>query len=102
LKELEKKVKGLKDKESKGELEVLGIFRKKSGKKQVVGGKIIKGILPKNSEFKIFRSENLIGEGKIVNLQKGKEDASEAKEGEECGLLVEAEKEILVGDVLKV
>jgi translation initiation factor IF-2 len=102
LKELEEMVKALKDKESKGELEVLGIFRKKSGKKQVVGGKIIKGILPKNSEFKIFRSENLIGEGKIVNLQKGKEDASEAKEGEECGLLVEAEKEILVGDVLKV
>ncbi len=102
LKELEDMIKSLKEEESKGELEILGIFRKKSGKKQVVGGKVIKGLLPKNSEFEIVREENIIGEGKIINLQKGKEDAVEAKEEEECGLLIEAEKEILVGDVLKI
>jgi translation initiation factor IF-2 len=102
LKELEDMIKSLKEKESKGELEILGIFGKKSGKRQVVGGKVIKGILPKNSDFKIFRGENSVGEGKIINLQKGKLDANEAKEGEECGLLVEAEKEIIVGDKLVV
>jgi translation initiation factor IF-2 len=102
LKELEDIIKSAKEKESKGELEILGVFGKKAGKRQVVGGKIIKGILPKNSEFEIFRGENSLGEGKIINLQKGKIDANEAKEGEECGLLVEAEKEILVGDKLVV
>jgi translation initiation factor IF-2 len=102
LKELEDIIKSAKEKESKGELEILGVFGKKSGKKQVIGGKVIKGALPKNSEFEIFRGGNSLGEGKIINLQKGKIDANEAKEGEECGLLVEAEKEILVGDKLVV
>lgn len=80
-----------------GALEVLAIFGKPEGKKKVIGGKVSAGIVRNNAEFEIKNKENVIGKGRILNLQSGKEDVLEVEEGNEAGLLVESEISIKPG-----
>ena len=82
-----------------GELEVLAVFNQKT-KKQIVGGKVISGIIKSNSRLKILRDNTEIGTGKILNLQKQKQDAKEIEADNECGLLFESDTKINAGDHL--
>lgn len=100
--ELEKQIKELfqKDKEEIiGELEVLAFFNKKD-KFQIIGGKIIKGKIFNKSEFEILKNNEKIGTGKIINLQSNKKDVLEAVQGQEVGLLVEADVLIEQNNIL--
>ncbi len=83
-----------------GELEILAVFGKKGGNKQIVGGKILSGEIKNNSILEIRRGDQVMGTGRVVNLQKGKEDAKKVEEGSECGLLFGADVIINVGDHL--
>jgi translation initiation factor IF-2 len=67
----------------------------------VVGGRITEGVFKVGDTVKIIRRENEIQEGKVVGLQQNKLDAKEVKEGNECGILVEAKLDIAGGDVLQ-
>lgn len=80
-----------------GILEVLATFGERKGKEQIIGGKVVMGKIANQSAFEILREDEKIGEGKILNLQMKKEDAREAKEGQECGMLVESSTPIAVG-----
>lgn len=53
------------------------------------------------SRFHLIRNEEIIGEGKVVNLQQNKMDVKTVKVNQECGLMVECSKEIKVGDKLE-
>jgi len=68
--------------------------------RQIVGGKVIEGEVKKGALIEIFRDENLIGKGKMVNLQKNKKDVERVLKGEECGILYEGDTKIEEGDVL--
>lgn len=81
------------------ELKILKIFSQK-GKKQLVGGKVIFGSIKNNSRLKILRNETEIGFGKITNLKRLKQEISEAKENEECGIMFESDVQINEGDFL--
>ena len=81
------------------ELEVLKTFGTKE-KCQVVGGKVVKGVLKANIPVEIKRGEEVIGTGKILNLQEEKKDVREVCEGNECGMLCEATTEVKPGDHL--
>ena len=48
-----------------------------------------------------MREEEIISQGKILNLQKNKADVSEVKIGEECGLLVNCPEKAEQGDLLE-
>lgn len=88
------------DKEIKiGELEVLAVFGKKANR-QIIGGRVVEGRVANHSTFAIIRNEKEIADGKIVNLQSGKEDIQEIEAGSEGGLLVEASADIKAGDRL--
>ncbi len=100
LKNLETELETLKEPVISGKLEILGVFGKKSGKRQIVGGRVIIGILKNNSWVKIQRQEQIIGQAKIINLQLKKQDAKEANEGDECGLLIESETMVNARDYL--
>ena len=94
-KELEKDMLEIINKEDKV-LEILAAFGKLKGKKQVVGGKIIKGPIKNQEKFRVSVDDAVVGEGKILNLQAGKQDVSQAESGE-VGLSVETTVEIKPG-----
>jgi len=102
IKSLEKEVENLKEPKINGELEILAVFGKKTGKggRQIVGGKVNFGSFKNNLPVNIKRQEKIIGQGKILNLQRGKEDISQISESEECGILFESDIIINVGDKL--
>lgn len=81
-------------------LEVLALFSAK-GKQQIIGGKVIEGVLKKRMQMAIVRRGEKIGTLKIINLQKDKRDTDEVETGLECGLLVESEIPIAKGDLLE-
>lgn len=80
-----------------GRLEVLGSFGKKEDK-QVVGGKVLEGVIKLGKKFEIRRKGVLLGEGKIINLQINKVDAKEVGAGSECGMLIDSLVNVKIGD----
>lgn len=104
LKNLEEEFKSLEEPAINGRLEILAIFGKKSGSakggRQVVGGRVIVGTFKNNLAVKIQRQEETVGQGKIINLQCQKQDISQVGENEECGLLLESDVIVNIGDQL--
>ena len=84
-----------------GKVKVLVLFRKdKEG--QVVGGKVIEGAVEKDAQLEILREEEMVGGGKVKNLQQEKKDVQKVSKGKECGILFQGEGEIKEGDTLVV
>ena len=84
-----------------GELEVLAVFGKPEKKEQIVGGKIIQGLIKNQQKFEVWRNEQSFSKGRILNLQEQRKDVAEAGIGKEVGILTEADDIIKVGDKLK-
>ena len=57
---------------------------------------------PDGGEPRPEAEREVVGKGKITNLQRDKEDAREVPQGNECGLVVETSANIEVGDTLRV
>lgn len=83
-----------------GELEILAAFNVAKLDKQVVGGKVTKGIFKNRSQFVIERAGERVGQGRVTNIQEQKKDVSQVLEGKETGVLVSAGIEIKTGDKL--
>lgn len=82
-----------------GKMEVLALF--KTGKKDmIVGGKVTSGKIAKNCLIEVMRDENIIGKGKLVNLQQNKVDVDEVIKNNECGITFDGETKIKEGDTL--
>lgn len=82
-----------------GDLEVRAVFGKKEGR-QIVGGKVVAGEIKSQSACGIERGVEVVGVGRIVNLQQNKADAATVTAENECGLLIQTDAEIKVGDHL--
>jgi len=83
--------------EVSGSAKILAIFSK-DREKQVVGGKVEKGIINSGNEVRIIRRGSEIGRGKIRELQSKKIRVTEVAEGFEFGTMIEAKMEIATGD----
>jgi len=84
-----------------GVLEVLAIFSGTQSKR-TIGGKITKGSVRVGAQVQIARGEEVIGKGKVKNLQQNKEDIKEAATGNEVGLVVLTDTKIEKGDILNI
>lgn len=84
-----------------GRVKIQRLF-KKTGAKQVIGGKVLEGAIVAGGKFNILRNEHPLGEGKILELQSGKEKAERVESGSEFGILVTSEITIAPGDILEV
>jgi len=82
-----------------GKLEVLALFRGDS-KGQVIGGRCVEGKLQTGSTAVVYRGEQPIGEGAVLQLQTGKTDVKEVRHGQECGFKISGKTAIQVGDVI--
>jgi len=83
-----------------GKLEVLIIFHPEKGN-QLIGGKVIAGLVRNKARARVLRNKEIIGEGKIVNLQKNRVDVNEVTTDGECGILIDCSKPIEKGDLLE-
>lgn len=82
-----------------GTLAVLAIF--KTGKHDmIVGGRVNDGKIIKGSQVEIKREDEIIGTGRLGNLQQNKKNTDEVGSGNECGLTVETPTKIQVGDTI--
>ena len=83
-----------------GLLRVLATFSTERDR-QVIGGRVITGMAKKGAAFEVMREEQLMGKGKVMNLQRSKKDMPSVSKGEEAGLMVQTDIGIQEGDYLK-
>jgi translation initiation factor IF-2 len=82
-----------------GSLKVLAIF--KNGKNEmIVGGRVSNGKIKKGCLLEIKRDGEIIGQGRLANLQQNKTNTEEVNQGNECGLTFEGSMKIKEGDDL--
>lgn len=82
-----------------GSLAVLAVF--KTGKHDmIVGGRVNDGKMMKGSEIEVKRDGEIVGTGRLANLQQSKKDTDEVGSGNECGLTFDGTTKIRVGDTL--
>ncbi len=84
-----------------GRLKVLAVFRTENNS-QIVGGKVLDGILKNNSLIAVKRGDDFIVAGKLTRLQSGKQDVDQVEQDQEAGLKYEGKPLIAVGDILYV
>ena len=84
-----------------GQVKILAIF-KQSGAIQIVGGKVIQGSISRDSLLEIIRNGEIINQGKLIELQAGRQEVKEVATDQECGLQIESPDALKVGDVLQV
>jgi len=82
-----------------GRVKILAIFSAEKNR-QIVGGKVIEGEVKKGASIEIMRGEEIIGKGKLINLQRDKKDIDRVIKGQDCGILYEGDAKIEEGDVL--
>jgi len=83
-----------------GKMEVLAIF-KSSKKSMILGGKVVKGKITKDSKIKVLKNGEVETMGELTSLQSAKEDVSEVVEGNEAGIEYQGDPIIEVGDTLE-
>ncbi len=89
-----------------GKVKILAVF-KIEGRFQIIGGKVTSGKNVKGALADVMRNNARLLSGKISQLQQGKTDVSEVREGLECGMKFEmlpGQKnwDIKEGDILEV
>lgn len=99
--ELEKRLPQKIERISEGRAKILKIF-KKTGAKQVIGGRVLESAVVAGGKFDIMRNDHNIGEGKILELQSNKVRAERVESGSEFGMLVVSEITIAPGDIIEV
>lgn len=82
-----------------GQLKVLAVFRNENTF-QVVGGKVTDGEITHGSTVAVVRGGKTVATGTVAQLQENKKNVKTASAGSECGLKVEGQSVIAVGDTL--
>ncbi|MDX6306914.1 MAG: translation initiation factor [Blastocatellia bacterium] len=83
-----------------GKAEIREVFRvPKIG--AVAGCMVIDGIMKRNARARLIRDSVVAWEGNIISLRRFKDDASEVREGFECGIGLENFNDIKVGDQIE-
>lgn len=82
-----------------GKMKVLAVFLSEKNR-QILGGRVVEGEIRKGASVEVFRNEEKIGQGRMINLQRSKKDADKVVRGEECGLLLESDIKVIDGDTL--
>lgn len=82
-----------------GKIKALVIFWGEKNR-QIVGGKITEGEMKKGFKLEVFRDDQKVGAGRIINLQRDKKDMDRLVKGDECGILFEGNVKVEKGDIL--
>ncbi len=84
-----------------GVAEVRDVFRSpKFG--AIAGCMVIEGVVHRNRPIRVLREDVVIFEGELESLRRFKDDASEVRNGMECGIGVKSYNDVKVGDKIEV
>ncbi len=97
---LQEKTPKLKVEEKHGVVRVLKIFSKEKDR-QIIGGKVLEGMVAQGDEVIITRRDAEIGRGKLRELQKLRNRVDEVQSGSEFGAMVEVKVTIVEGDIIE-
>ncbi len=67
----------------------------------VAGCMVTKGAIRRDCAMRVVRGKERVFEGKIANLKRVKDDAREVQEGTECGISLEGNTNVQVGDLIE-
>ncbi len=85
---------------TRGHAEVRELF--KVPKIGTIGGCMVTdGVIPRSASVRLIRDSRVIYEGKVGSLRRFKDDASEVKQGFECGIGIAGYQDVKVGDVIE-
>jgi len=102
--DIEKAIKGMLEPEMVekvvGRAKVLAIF-KVSKYSTAAGCRVIDGELRRNGKIRVIRNSEVVYEGEIGSLKRGKDDVREVREGFECGVSLKQFHEFEEGDLLE-
>jgi len=83
-----------------GQLKVKAVFRTDKNQ-QIVGGKVTSGRLENDLWADVYHGKEKVANGKISNLQSGKEAVTSVDQGQDCGVQFEGDPVIQEGDTLQ-
>ena len=84
-----------------GKAKIKAVFRTEKDL-MIVGGEVAEGKIADKKKFRIFRDKQLVGIGKIEELQQSKVEVGEVGLGKEFGIKIKVNAQVLAGDVLEV
>ena len=67
----------------------------------IAGCSVIDGIIKRDSEVRLLRDNNVVFTGKVGSLRRFKDDASEVRNGMECGINLQNFNDVKKGDVIE-
>jgi translation initiation factor IF-2 len=67
----------------------------------IAGCSVLDGIIKRDSEVRLLRDNNVVFTGKVGSLRRFKDDASEVRNGMECGISIANYGDIKVGDIIE-
>jgi len=104
LEDIEKALKGMLEPElvekTIGKAKVLATFQV-SRFKVAAGCRVVDGEIRRNAKIRVIRNDEIIFDGEIGSLKRGKDDVREVREGFECGIALKKFHEFNEGDVLE-
>lgn len=83
-----------------GKAEVLANF-KKLDNGWIVGLRVKDGKIKAKAKIRIWRAEQIIGEGEILTVQIGRAEVKDAKAGQECGVGYKSKTKAEAGDIFE-
>ena len=63
---------------------------------------VVEGIVSRNQPIRVLRDDIVIFEGELESLRRFKDEASEVRNGMECGIGVKDYNDVKVGDQIEV
>jgi translation initiation factor IF-2 len=82
-----------------GHAEVLQIFT--SGKTTIAGCRVVDGAIRRGGQARLLRGGTTAYDGKIATLRRMKDDVREVTAGLECGIVLENQNDVQVGDIIE-
>jgi translation initiation factor IF-2 len=83
-----------------GNAQILEIFNvSKIGK--IAGCRVTDGVVQKGANVRLIRDNVVIHEGKLATLKRFKDDATEVRAGQECGMSFENYQDMRQGDIIE-
>jgi translation initiation factor IF-2 len=82
-----------------GKLKTLLIF-KTDKKRQIIGARVLEGEIKKNVKIEVIREDEKVGEGRVISLEKNKQELDKGTKGEEVGILFEGDVQVQENDIL--
>ncbi|MCA3255569.1 MAG: translation initiation factor IF-2, partial [Alphaproteobacteria bacterium] len=82
-----------------GRANVLEVFP--AGKGKAAGLRVVEGMIRRNLRARVNRDDTIIWTGGIASIRRFKDDVNEVRAGLECGVVLEGNMDVRIGDIIE-